>query len=215
MAVSARASSLDETVNQLKIASLGLAALLLNACAGTGHSGLVVDFTFAPTHHTPQEASITAALNNLAAKNVTNACLIYSLQAGEMLQDKFGIKSTMVVYSGMNGWDGTHAVLVYETIDHGKVRHWLVDNRGDPTYVRGNYPDHWIWETTMGDVGRGYNFYLEKVVKFPLDEDGMLYVGAQILSHQVATPAPEVGTVIVGAPNPEGPQPAPDKGRRK
>jgi hypothetical protein len=200
-------------VNQLKIAFLGVAALLLNACASAGHSGLVVDFTFAPTHRTQQEAKITAALNNLAAKNVANACLIYSVQAGEMLQDKFGIKSTMVVYSGMNGWEGTHAVLVYETMDHGKVRHWLVDNQGDPTYVRGNYPDHWIWETTTRDVGQSYNFYLEKVVKFPLDADGMLYVGQQALSHQAETPAP-VGTVIVGAPKLEVPQPAPEQRKR-
>jgi hypothetical protein len=200
-------------VNQFKTASLGLAALLLNACASTGHNGLVVDFTFAPTHRTEQEAKITNALNNLPAKNVTNACLIYSVQAGEMLQDKFGIKSTMVVYSGMNGWEGTHAVLVYETMDHGKVRHWLVDNHGNPTYVRGNYPGHWIWETTMGDVGQAYNFYLEKVVKFPLDADGMLYVGQQALSHQAETPAP-IGTVIVGAPDLEGPEPAPEQGKR-
>ena len=200
-------------MNQLKLASLGFATLLFNACASTGHSGLVVDFTFAPTHHTEQEAKITSALNNLAAKNVTNACLVYSVQAGEMLQDKFGIKSTMVVYSGMNGWEGTHAVLVYETLDHGKLRHWLVDNHGDPTYVRGNYPDHWIWETTMGDVGQAYSFYLEKVVKFPLDADGMLYVGQQVLSHQAEAPAP-VGTVIVGAPRLEGPQPAPEHSKR-
>jgi hypothetical protein len=200
-------------VNHFKIAFLSFAALLLNACAATGHSGLVVDFTFAPTHRTPQEVKITTALNNLAAKNVTNACLIYSVQAGEMLQDKFGIQSTMVVYSGMNGWEGTHAVLVYETMDHGKVRHWLVDNHGDPTYVRGNYPDHWIWETTMGDVGQAYNFYLEKVVQFPLDADGMLYVGQQALSHQAETPTP-VGTVIVGAPKLESPQPAPEQRKR-
>jgi hypothetical protein len=200
-------------VNQLKIASLSLAALWLNACAATGHSGLVVDFTFAPTHQTQEETKITAALNNLAAKNVANACLVYAVQAGEMLQDRFGIKSTMVVYSGMNGWEGTHAVLVYETMDNGKVRHWLVDNHGDPTYVRGNYPNHWIWETTMGDVGQSYNFYLEKVVKFPLDADGMLYVGEQVLSHQSDAPSP-VGTVIVGAPNLEDPQPTPKQRKR-
>lgn len=200
-------------MNQFKLASLGAAVLLLNACANTGHGGLVVDFTFAPTHRTQQEDKITSALNKLAAKNVANACLIYSVQAGEMLQDKFGIQSTMVVYSGMNGWEGTHAVLVYETVDHGKIRHWLVDNHGDPTYVRGNYPDHWIWETTMGDVGQSYNFYLEKVVKFPLDADGMLYVGQQALSHQSESSAP-VGTVTVGVPQLVDPQPATERRKR-
>ncbi len=160
-----------------------------------------------------RKTKITSALNKLAAKNVANACLIYSVQAGEMLQDKFGIQSTMVVYSGMNGWEGTHAVLVYETVDHGKIRHWLVDNHGDPTYVRGNYPDHWIWETTMGDVGQSYNFYLEKVVKFPLDADGMLYVGQQALSHQSESSAP-VGTVTVGVPQLVDPQPATERRKR-